>query len=225
MKREVQWPNDEEFKKMQDNFALFHNWDFEDMVCVIDGTEIRVSRPNGWEKQKRFWSSKKSQHSVNILCITALNGLILYCSDYRVGSNDQAFWNELGLRERFVDRPYGIAGDAGFTFNTERHSEKIIGYKPYKKPPHGSLTEEQKLYNKRLSQMRVVVENTFCRLKKWRVLKGVFRHLKGEKGQLDLNNIVHVIAGLTNRDIKKNPIRENRWMAPEWQEMFELHEE
>ena len=42
LKQEVQWPSDEEFERMKENFAYF-----QDMVCVVDETEIQVSRPVG----------------------------------------------------------------------------------------------------------------------------------------------------------------------------------
>ncbi len=44
---EIQWPSDEEMEKMAtEEFAFFQNSEFQDVACVVDGTEIRVSRPS-----------------------------------------------------------------------------------------------------------------------------------------------------------------------------------
>lgn len=220
LKQEIRWPSDEEFEAMKTNFAYFQNWNFSDLVCVVDGTEVRVSRPVDWEKQKPMWSGKKHQHSVNILFITALDGTILYHSGYHIGTNDQGQWNELELRNSFVGKSFGIAGDGGFYFNRKQDQVQIIGYKPHKVTHGVPLTDEQQKYNKHLSQMRVIVENTFARWKQWKILQSVFRHLRGSRHQLDLNHIITVVAALTNRSIKKHALRSSTWLAPEWREIF-----
>lgn len=220
LQQEVQWPTEEEFVQHQNNMAYFHNWNFADIACVIDGTEIRVARPKTWDKQKILWSGKKHQHSLNVLFITRLDGIIIYYSPYRVGAHDQSHWNELNLRSKFVGSSFGICGDGGFTFNRKQDQEEIIGYKPYKKPKNGTLTEEQKQYNKRLSQMRVIVENTIARVKQWKILKGTFRHYHEDKGQLDLNQILTVVVALTNRNIRKTPLRRSTWTAADWNDIF-----
>jgi hypothetical protein len=76
------------------------------------------------------------------------------------------------------------------TFNRKTDSVQINGYKPFKTPRNSALTPEQKKYNKHLSQMRVVVENTIARVKQWKIMKGVFRHFRNGKGKLDINHIL-----------------------------------
>ena len=49
--------------------------------------------------------------------ITKLDGEIIYYSPVRVGAHDQSHWNELNLRNLFVEKSYGVLGDGGFTFN------------------------------------------------------------------------------------------------------------
>jgi tRNA/tmRNA/rRNA uracil-C5-methylase (TrmA/RlmC/RlmD family) len=46
---------------------------------------------------------------------------------------------------------------------------------PYKKPQNGELTEEQKNYNHQLSKKRVKIEHSFAKIKRFRVLRDVFR--------------------------------------------------
>ena len=65
--------------------------------------------------------------------ITKLDSEILYYSPLRVGSHDQAHWNELGLRNLFVGKSYGILADGGFTLNRKGDAVQIQGYKPHQK--------------------------------------------------------------------------------------------
>ena len=55
---------------------------------------------------------------------------------------------------------YGVLADGGFTLNHKSDHIQICGYNPHRFPPRGRLTPEQKEYNKKLSEMRVVVENS-----------------------------------------------------------------
>jgi hypothetical protein len=67
-------------------------------------------------------------------------------------------------------------GDGGFTFNRSKDEHKIIGYKPVKKPKGGTLTADEKIWNTKLSEVQVVVENAFCVVKVFKILGGVFHH-------------------------------------------------
>jgi len=187
---EIHWPTDEEFSMDLNNFTFFQNSDFSNVACVVDGTEIRVSRPSKEPLQHQLYSGKKKQHSLNVLILTKLNGEIIFFSHARIGAHDQSHWNELNLRETFINKHFGIMGDGGFTFNRKTDSVQINGYKPFKTPRNSALTPEQKKYNKHLSQMRVVVENTIARVKQWKIMKGVFRHFRNGKGKLDINHIL-----------------------------------
>ena len=73
-----------------------------------------------------------------------LNGEILYYSPLQVGAHDQAHWNELGLRNLFVVKSYGILADGGFTLNRNGDAVLIQGYKPYQKPKGGILDTRAK---------------------------------------------------------------------------------
>jgi hypothetical protein len=166
-KNEIRWPADEEFERRKHEFCFFQNWDFKDAVCVVDGTEIRISRPSKELFQTPSYSGKKKQHSLNILLLTWLNGEI-YFSKARVGGNNQSQWNEENLRDRFIGKLFGVMGDGGFTFNRKKDVVQIIGYKPHRRK-HGVLTEDEAKYNRYLSQMRVIIENTISRIKQWRI--------------------------------------------------------
>lgn len=80
-----------------------------------------------------------------------------------------------------------------------------------------SLSTSQKTHNIELSRMRVVVENTNARLKIYKVIGSKLRHYrpggkhKAEKA-ITPSLIMQVVAGLTNRHIKKTPCRSMDWV-------------
>ena len=163
---------------------------------------------------------KKKQNSLNVLFISKLNSELLYFSKCSLQPHDQKQWNNLDLRNLFEDKPYGILGDGGFTFNRIDDHVFIKGYRPILKPKGEKLTPEQKQYNKALSQMRVVIENVIRKVKRWKVIGQTYRHWHGNKGKLDINQIVCISATLSNRQILKTPLRSDDWRAPEWMEQM-----
>ena len=128
------------------------------------------------------------------------------------GSCDQAQWNELHLRARFLQKSYGILGDGGFTFNRTTDTERINGWKPHKRKKGVPLTDEEKKENLWISQSRVVIENVIGQLKKWKVLAGKYKHYKvGKKSRIELNNVILACALLTENRLCQNPLRPPWW--------------
>ena len=78
LKDEIKWPSDEELESLTS--GLLQNDDFLDAVCVVDGSEIEISRPSEPSTQRKTWSGKKKQNSLNVMFITKLGGEILYYS-------------------------------------------------------------------------------------------------------------------------------------------------
>ena len=220
LRDEIQFPSDNEMEELK--YTPMQNHGFPDCVCVIDGTEIQISRPKNSILQTKTWSGKKKQNSLNVMIITKLDGEIIFYSPFRIGAHDQAHWNELKLRERFIGKTFGIMGDGGFTFNRGEDEEKIIAYKPFKKPKGGSLKPEEKIWNTKLSEVRVVVENAIRVIKVFLILGGVFRHFRNGKGQIKEDDILTICVSLANRKIKKTPLRSRDWTASDWREVFEL---
>ena len=109
----------------------------------------------------------KKQNSLNVMIITKLNGEIIYFSPLRVGAHDQAHWNEIGTRNWFLGKKYGIMANGGFSFNRKRDPVEIIAATPHKKKRGQSLTPFEKDFNQKLSEARVTVENSIRCLKVW----------------------------------------------------------
>lgn len=214
MKGEIKFPSDDEMVSLR--YTFFQPNGLARCVCIVDGTEIQISRPARKDVRGKVYSGKKKQHSLNMMVITKLNGEIVYFSPLRVGAHDQSHWNELELRKRFISKDFGIMGDGGFSFNRTQDQERIEGATPFKRLPHQPLTPEQKKWNRNLSQVRVVVENAIRVIKSYKILSGVFRHWRYGKGQIKGKHILTVCVTLANRKIVKTPLRRRNWMSPYW---------
>lgn len=224
---QIKWPSDAEFDEL---LKRQQKWPFawlRKVVCAVDGTEIRVARPTTGAIKNKHYSGKKKQYALNVLLVVRLDGVIIYCSEPQAKMHDQSFWNQTGLRSRFIGKPYGIIGDGGFTFNytTKRGSATdIISFTPHKrarrtkaKPERQKLTDVQKRANAELSKTRVVVENTNRRLKMYKILGTKLRHYRHTPGGTPHKGItpalvVRVVAGLTNRSVLRCPIRSIDWV-------------
>jgi hypothetical protein len=66
----------------------------------------------------------------------------------------------------------------------------------------GELTDAQKKRNHRISQKRIVVENTIAQVKTFRVLYHVYRHAREA-----YNDLFCIVAALVNRRIRRRPLR------------------
>lgn len=221
MEGEIKFPSDNEMASLMYTYA--QNDGFATSVCVVDGTEIQISRPSKRDIQRRTWSGKKHQNALNVMIITKLNGEIIYFSPLRIGAHDQSHWKELELRKWFIEKPFGILGDGGFAFNPDQTEPRINGKKPVRKPRTGTLTTSEKQFNQKLSEMRVVVENSIRVIKTFKIMSTVFRHWRYGRGQINGNDILHVCVCLANRRIKQKPLRDPNWKASHWEEVFRRH--
>jgi RNAse (barnase) inhibitor barstar len=95
LQSKIQWPTDTEFQQYLNQFQGYLNGNFRGPVCVVDGTEIRVSRPSNETKQKDLYSKKKKPFAINVRIICLLNGKIMYVSKHRKGAYEQSHWKEL----------------------------------------------------------------------------------------------------------------------------------
>jgi hypothetical protein len=140
------------------------------------------------------------------------DGKLIHCSEVLIGANNQSNWNKQNYRQGFENKFYGVAGDAGFTFNHEvQKSDKneipIYGFTPHRKMSI-ERTKEQKRFNRIRPSIQVVVENVIAQLKKWRIVKGVFRHLSVNfNNQINSELVIRVLVKLTAEKLENHPLR------------------
>jgi hypothetical protein len=82
--------------------------------------------------------------------------------------------------------------DLGYLGIEKDYPEQLSAL-PCKKRYQEDLSQEEKKYNRIHSKMRIVIEHTICRLKKYRIMSDTFRN-KLRK----YNKVSDIVTGLVN---------------------------
>jgi len=82
--------------------------------------------------------------------------------------------------------------DLGY-LGVEKDYPEQLSALPYKKKKNQELSQEEKDYNKIHSIKRIVIEHTICRLKKYNVMKEIFRNRLRK-----YDRISDIVSGLVN---------------------------
>jgi hypothetical protein len=155
---------------------------FPGFKAFLDATEQEIPRPKDRTKRRTHYSGKRKKHTVKTQITVNADGLIAHKTPHARGSrHDYALfkWRHPRLPDDVrlgLDLGYdGIQNDYP-TFNA------LVPFKR-RSPGRGKrgvkaeeLTCEQKVFNRRLSKERVVVEHTISRLKKFRIMAHRFRN-------------------------------------------------
>jgi hypothetical protein len=149
--------------------------DYPDLFALVDATEQAVQRSSDDETQRQHYSGKKKRHTRKTQLIVNEHGEIRHLSRSTPGSlHDLKHFRGSGAGEQFP-KDVTVGGDAGYDglgHDLPEHSV-ITSFKARRNHP---LTEEQKLLNQEFSRLRIIVENTICQLKHFKVLAHQFRH-------------------------------------------------
>lgn len=157
----------------------------EAQSLLIDATEQSVQRPI-WG-QKRWYSGKKKRHCIKNEIITTEEGRIVSVSPSVPGTV-----HDITIRRRGPPLPENAHAyaDSGYQGYQDDHPSLDI---PYKKPKKGKLTKQEKEYNHALSRLRVRVEHSIGRMKKFRILADRFRYPRTRHAVK-----FSIVAGITN---------------------------
>ena len=164
---------------------------FLEFKAFIDVTEQEIQRPKNKNKKRNYYSGKKKKHTVKTQYMVNKEGKILHKSrhhkkgrqhDYTVYKDEQP--QTPSQVENVLDLGYlGCEKD----FPTVKYSL------PIKKKRYMELTEEQIEYNKNHSKMRVIIEHTICRIKKFCIMGTKYRNRLKR-----YDHISDIVSGLVN---------------------------
>ncbi len=164
---------------------------FPGFMAFTDCTEQPIPRPKNKKKRKLYYSGKRKKHTVKNLYTANQKGLLIYKTkrrqrgrrhDYRV------------YKKNHPDLPKDVTSmfDLGF-LGVEKDYPQQRSSLPIKKEKGCELTAEEKEYNRNHSANRIVIEHAICRLKKYKIMKDVFRNRLRK-----YNKVSDIVSGLIN---------------------------
>lgn len=182
---------------------FFRGWKIS---VVVDGSEQPCSKSNDTRIERHCFSGKKHLHTFTKLLFVSPQGKIYMMSRSQGGS-----FNDMGLIAleenhlwRFLSPDEIIIGDKGFQ---GLHRYNCPSLTPYKKF-HGYLTPDEQYFNRDFASIRIVVENVFAQIKKWRCCADRFRWQGSIVDAKERHHKIWSIVGMfVNRFTK--PLRTN----------------
>lgn len=149
--------------------------EYPDLFALVDATEQAVRRSSDDETQRQHYSGKKKRHTRKTQLVVNEHGQIRHLSASTPGSvHDLKHFRGSGAGQQ-IPKQTTVGGDAGYDGlgNDLPDHSVITSFKARRNHP---LTQEQKLLNQEFSRLRIIVENTICQLKQFKVLAQQFRH-------------------------------------------------
>jgi hypothetical protein len=169
----------------------------QDKELFHDGTEREIPRPQDPDQQKEFYSGKKKKHTVKNAVITNASCVILFLS---ITVNAKMHDKKMADTLYTIKQGFTLWQDTGYQgYNPDGVSIQ----QPIKKPKGKQLTEQQKDYNRSISQVRVRIEHAIGSMKRYRIVKDECRLRKNQF----IDTILHTCAGLHNFRLKNKPFK------------------
>ena len=163
--------------------------ELEDNYIIGDVTEQQIQIPK--ENQEEYYSGKKKKHTEKNQIIVIVRGKIKRIVNIFNAKGTMHDFNMIktsGILEYLKE--LGVKGlfDSGYQGIQKILTNAIIPYKNTKNHP---LTDEQKEFNKALSKQRVEIEHVNREIKKFRIMKDVYRSHR-DRYQLRLSIICSI---------------------------------
>lgn len=136
-------------------------------VLLVDTWEQPIPRPSDEQVQEEYYSGKQKEHTRKNQVITLPKGVDLV--DVVIGEKGPRSDSKLFEQtQQELPETLSFIGDRAYVGRRNTTT-------PHKKPPKGKLTQQQKEFNRQVSQKRVFVEHVIRVIKIFRVAKEMFR--------------------------------------------------
>ena len=137
---------------------------------LVDVTECGIQRPKNQEIQREYYSGKKKKHTIKIqIIMDEITKKIVGVAfdkgsvhDFKLFKNSTTDLNKL----------IAFLADNGYQGIQELFSKSLT---PKKKSKYNPLSDEDKEFNKLISNIRIAVEHVNCQLKIFRILSERYR--------------------------------------------------
>ncbi len=164
---------------------------FPGFKAFIDSSEQEIPRPKNKRKRKSYYSGKKKKHTVKTQYMVNSEGTILHKTGHDRGRihDYEVFKNKHPITplqvENILDLGYlGVKND----FPTVKYVLPL-----FKKKRKSELSSEEKRHNRKHSKLRIIVEHTVSRIKKFGIMGTKFRNRLGR-----YDHASDIVSGLVN---------------------------
>jgi hypothetical protein len=160
---------------------------FPGFIAFIDCTEQQIPRSEDKDKRKMYYSGKKKRHTVKNQLMVNKYGYILHKANHKKGRrHDYDIY-----KKTHPCTPKQVVNvlDLGY-LGVEKDFPEQLSALPFKRKRNQDLSPEEKEYNTIHAKERIVMENTICRLKKYRILIDIFRNKLRKH-----NKVSDIVAG------------------------------
>ena len=170
---------------------------YPELSFIIDGVEQPKRKPKSKQKRKSDYSGKKKRHTLKQIVTATPIGIVIDQSrsvggrthDFKAFKDDDSV---RGVLKEFASIRASLYGDSGFQGMAEMGLPVEVRLIERARRNH-PLSREQKKLNRLRSSMRVKIEHTFSRRKKYRIAGEQYRN-RDE----DYDQTMNIVAGLVN---------------------------
>ena len=163
---------------------------FPGFKAFIDSTEQEIPRPKNNRKRKSYYSGRKRKHTVKTQLMVNTGGLILHKTGHRNGRKHD--YDIYKRNHPVTPSQVDNIVDLGY-LGIEKDYPTIKSVLPIRKKKNTLLSNDDVRYNKNHSRLRIIVEHTICKIKKFGIMGTKFRNRLRR-----YNNISDIISGLLN---------------------------
>jgi len=188
----------------QANMSPAFHAQWPNVVGIVDATEIKVPRPGREPQQRLCYSGKSKSHCYKVQLVCAPNGVIYDVSNATPGSTHDVTLCRTHRTDELLPLAYM---DAQFMADKGFQGMGPSFVLPHRRPPHGHLTDAERAYNDLIARDRVVVENVFAAVKRYKVAARWPLSVNTDEGARMLHHAFYVCCVLTNRHIRAHPLR------------------
>lgn len=170
---------------------------FPDLLTVLDVMETPIERPTDPQQQKQHFSGKKKAHTRKTGILVNEQGQLRGITLSRPGRiHDLTVFRESGLLGLLPLHTVKVADKAFDGLHQDLPEHRLVT--PHKARRNHVLDDAEKWANRDVARQRIVVENTICELKHFKVLVDRFRQAMER-----LDDAVRAVIALVNPRIER----------------------
>jgi hypothetical protein len=163
---------------------------FPGLKAFIDSAEQEIPRPKNKRKRKSYYSGKKKKHTVKTQYMVNSEGAVLHKTDHDRGRiHDYEIF-----KNKHPTTPLQVENILDLGYLGAKNDFPTVKYVlPFRKKRKSKLSDEEKKYNRKHSKLRVIVEHTISRIKKFGIMGTKFRNKLGR-----YDHVSDIVSGLVN---------------------------